>query len=178
MCWLNCRDRRRDGPQRANWYGLLSVMFPIHEVWSWESGFILFMEDAVFQALCFRLLFWSMAPVRLFNSITPRVKFSSFVLSSRSPLVYSQACNPGTAGGLPLLHMGQTDFGCYHKPGLEALSSTCTRSVVCASCRGGQQCEDANLCAHLWNVYLGLMQTVTARAQEWCLRQIRQKEAK
>lgn len=36
---------------------------------------------------------------------------------------------------------------------------------MCVSSRGGRQCEDANLCAHLWNVYSSLMQTVTASAQ-------------
>lgn len=74
--------------------------------------FVFLIEDAVFRPLSSLLWLWSMESARLFNSMTPRVESLSFVLSSRSPLVHSQACNPDTASGLPLLHTGQTDFGC------------------------------------------------------------------
>lgn len=41
----------------------------------------------------------------------------------------------------------------------------CARAYTCVSKCGGWQWEDANLGAHLWNVYSGLMQTVTARTE-------------
>lgn len=46
------------------------------------------------------------------NSAARVESSSSFLPSSISPLVHSQACNPDTTGGLPHLLMGETDFGC------------------------------------------------------------------